>query len=188
MATIFVWLLATGSHGAMSVDNNPLNTAPKLGALPGDTRAPVAAPTATLGFHTTPDSKGMPTAAASEAIAAERGMPAPKVTSSVPARMLGIPSPAAAAAMAPQTLPLRPKPDVTLPTSIGERDSHSVDTHYGLQPRTSSKTISEPAVAPGTPGDSISQAEEAIRAAQTQRAIDGAGDQYPNATYSQYGF
>jgi hypothetical protein len=70
----------------------------------------------------------------------------------------GIPSPAAAAKLAPQTLPYRPSDGVTLPRMSIERDGHAADTHYGAdRPLAPGTPAARPAL---TPGEAAHQSEQ----------------------------
>jgi hypothetical protein len=73
-----------------------------------------------------------------------------------------MPSPAAAASLAGETLPMRADDGVTLPATTGERDSHAVDSHYAddlpMEP-----PVARPAL---TPGESAAMAEHEVARAQ----------------------
>lgn len=73
-------------------------------------------------------------------------------------RMNGIPSPAAAAQLGPQKLPFKPSDGVTLPRTVGERDSHAIDTHYSA----ASLPMEEPAAPVMTPGQSSAYSERQV--------------------------
>lgn len=93
-------------------------------------------------------SGGIPSPAASANLAvAGGGRAAAGSTGSV--RLAGIPSTAAAEKLGPQTLPYRPDDGVTLPRSAGERDSHSVDSHYGADTLPMEQAVELPAMTPG---------------------------------------
>lgn len=103
-------------------------------------------------------SGGIPSPAASANLAVTGGgRAAAGSTGSV--RLAGIPSTAAAEKLGPQTLPYRADDGVTLPRSVGERDSHSVDSHYGADTLPMEQAVERPAM---TPGEAAARAEHHV--------------------------
>jgi hypothetical protein len=72
----------------------------------------------------------------------------------------GIPSPAASEQLGPQKLPFRPSDGVTLPRESGQRDSHAVDSHYGIS---ETLAMEEPALPAMTPGAAAARAEQQVQ-------------------------
>lgn len=105
---------------------------------------------------------GMPSSASAQSLALEQGGKARYHRGDTTAiRLKSMPSPAAAATLAP-TLPLHRLvgDGNSLPRSIAERDSHAVDHHYagasGSQTLPLERAVATPAV---TPGQAAAQAE-----------------------------
>jgi len=100
---------------------------------------------------------GMMSPAAAASIAVESGGQAPQDTTQ-PIQMQGIPSPAAAATMAPQVLPLKASDGMTLPRTAGERDDAAVEQHYGDNPGMQDATVpTRPAM---TPAEAAAMSEQ----------------------------
>jgi hypothetical protein len=118
---------------------------------------------------------GMPSPAAAASIAAERtGAPAQSPESG-PIRFTNIPSPAAAATMAPDVLPLKRSRSMSLPYASGERDTHAVDAYYGGGSTVRGGGAAEPM--PTRPVMTPAQAAEFSQTQATQQRLASAGSQ-----------
>lgn len=113
--------------------------------------------------------RGMPSAAAATHMA-RPGSASATLPKAPVLQMAGIPSPAAAQALGPDTLPLRPSDGTSMPRTSGERDSHANESYYTgeatLPLERSTAPVSAPAVTPG----------EAATNAETMRNIEIAPD------------
>lgn len=155
---VFAFIVMQGSPGSLNVQT------------PARLPAPAIAP---VGQQTLPmrrETSGMPSAAAAASVAVERGGTAPaELTANV--HMKGIPSPAAAATMAPATLPMRANDGMTLPRTNDERDGHATEAHYGQNGGAETlamRPVRRPAV---TPMEAAAQAE--AEAAARTAGVDG---------------
>lgn len=170
---VVAWMVANGPGIGMKVEN-PLT----LPAAPGAIDSDIANPkNGTLPLRRQP--VGMPSAAASASIQFENTGTLP-LRSTASIKFEGIPSPAAAASLDPNpVLPLKPSDGMSLPRTIGERDSYSVEKAYGNDPGAHAHDA-EPARPAVTPMEAQAQAEN-------QAGLDAATGQptYPADMYQQ---
>ncbi|MCW2962416.1 MAG: hypothetical protein JWM90_2803 [Thermoleophilia bacterium] len=103
---------------------------------------------------------GIPSPAAAAGLSG-RGVGGGAAPSGTPGTQFeGMPSPAAAEKLGPQTLPYRPSDGMTLPRTAGERDGYAADRHYGTAGTLAmSAPVERPAL---TPGAAAAQAEQIV--------------------------